>query len=791
MRSVRTDRVTRYVAIALYACLVLTSAGALTDAERIQFANGLYARGMYELAITEYKTFLREFPKSDKLDVAHFRLGESYRHLGNAAAAQAELRTVFDKFPKSEHRFKAGFRYADLVFADGKHEAAAEAYGKVVEAGPPDDILVASRYMRGVALVKAGKPEDAAVSLEQVRKHHADSEFFTYALLELGQIYGRDLGAKTDPKRLDEALVLYATVLEKTKDARMAAEALFQSGDLQFRRRAFDKSFAAYKKLFNDYPDDRRSFEARLQAAWAAHNAGLFAEALRYADKALKDKKEERQHGEWLYLKANCERQLMQNTEAAKTYARLQKEDPKSRFTEAVHYERAVVCYKMGKYKDAITEAGQVTLTDAVRKDVYWLMAESHAALKQTTDAVQYYRLIARDFPKSDVAADAMYRLAHYLQERKEYKEASRYYTTLVANFPKNELAPRALFASAFCRAKDDAHDEAARDWSALVEKYPKHALVEESIYHRAMSEIRLGRDKDAIASLLGLLEKFPKTGMAADAHYWHGILLKKAGKMKDAEAELRTALKQKPGRELAREINFQLASVLHKQGKTDESAKLFQPLLESSLKDEFSPEMLEWLAQQAIDKKDYDEAVKSAEVLVKRSKDAGWRQIGWCLIGRAQLRKGDPAAAAKAYGEALKSKEGTILAAESALRLGEIALDAKRYKSSGDYFRRAAEMAAGGEMLGIRAKAYAGLGHTAKGQKNPGAAARFFMSVAVLYDDPELVPECLYEAGEAFSAAGSDESAKKAFEELVERYPKSEWAGKVGGKKRPVANDQ
>lgn len=782
MISVCMTRVTYCLAAALFMCAATPSTGALTDAERIQFANGLYARGMYELAITEYKSFLREFPASKQADTARFRLGESYRRTGNSAAAQSELRHVVDKFPKSEFRFKAGFRLADLLFSDGKHKEAAEVYGKVIAGGPPDDILAASRYMRGIALVKIDKLDEGVRSLEEVRKHHADSEFFSYALLELGRVYGRKT-EKVDEKRLDEALAIYAAVAEKATEARIAAEALFQMGDLHFRRRTFDRSFAAYRKLFEKYPDDRRSFEARLQAGWAAHNAGLYAEALRFAEAGVKDRKREAEHAEWFYLKANCERQLMQNPEAAGTYARLQKEYPKSRFAEAVHYERAVVCYKMGKFKDAIAEAEQMTLTDAVRKDVYWLLAESYAALDKATDAVQYYRLIARDFPKSDVAADAMYRLAHYLQERKEYKEAARYYTTLVQNFPGNELAPRALFASAFCRAKDGAHDGAARDWAALVEKYPSHTLVEESMYHKAMSEVRLERDKDAAASLVSLLKRFPKTALAADAHYWQGILLKKAGKMQDAEAELRVALKKEPGRELTREINFQLASVLHRLGKTEESAKLFEPLLGSSLKDEFSPEMLEWLAQQAIEKKDYDAAIKSAEILVKRSKDGGWRQVGWCLVGRAQLRKGDAKAAEKAYREALASKEGTVLAAESALRLGEIALAAKRYKHSGEYFTRASEMAAGGEMLGIRARAYAGLGHTAKGQRNAGAAARYFMSVAVLYDDPELVPECLYEAGAAFSASGSAESSKRAFDELVERYPKSEWAKKVGGK--------
>jgi TolA-binding protein len=53
-------------------------------------------------------------------------------------------------------------------------------------------------------------------------------------------------------------------------------------------------------------------------------------------------------------------------------------------------------------------------------------------------------------------------------------------------------------------------------------------------------------------------------------------------------------------------------------------------------------------------------------------------------------------------------------------------------------------------------------------------------MMVAILYDDPDIVPEALYGALEAFAASGALSDAREAALELDERYPETEWAEKA-----------
>jgi len=762
----------------LPACLVpslllvfCSAAGALDEAERLQFADGLYSRGMHELASKEYEAFLKNFPSHSKLDAVHFRLGECNRSLGRHEAAEKEF-SIVSKNSASEFRYKAGFKRAE-VFADmGKPDKAIELFRAVVKESPTEEITSAAMYHVGDLLVKTARTNEAIEAFIQVKDKYPNSQFNSFALMRLGEIYGKD------PAKEQDALALYAAVAAKPASPRIGAEALFQSAELYFRKKAYDKSAEAYRKLLKEYPADQRAVEARIQAGWAEHNAGFYAGALSIAEEGLK-KNVAGDRPEWLYLKANCERQLMKNEDAIKAYAVLLSEFPGGIYESAARYETALTFFKMGKYMNAIREADQVKGSNEIKKDVYWLLAESYAAIKDSTSAVQYYRLIVKEFPKSAVAADSAYRLAHHLQVKGEFKEASRNYLTVAENFPGDKLAPQALYASAFCLAKAGMTAEALRDWTAMVQKYPDSPLAEDALYQKAAIETRLRRDKDAQESYRELLKKFPKTRYAADAHYWEGMFLSAQKKWQDAEAELRQALKSSPATELERESNFALAAVLQKTGKFDESATLLQALVSSPIKEKIPSDLVSWLSEYMFDRKKYDESISAGEILLTRSSEPKWQQTGFCLVGRGRFATGDMKSAEEAFRKALAIKVTTGFAAEAAIRLGDITSSAKNYDEAVKNYELAARLSGDESMIGVRARAYAGLGRTAKAKSDFPAAARYFMSVAILYDDAELVSECLFEAADAYARLSKKEESQKAAKELLERYPESAWAKK------------
>jgi len=779
-------RLGRICAAILIPCVIATVAQADAYLERMLFADGLYTRGMHDLAAKEYASILEAFPTGDQRDAATFRMAECLRLKGDAAAAGKLYARVIVEHKTSPFRLRAAYRRARLYMEEGDFESAAAHFGVIVRESPPKDLAAASLYYLGESLHKTEAVDKADAAFARVVKEHPSSMFYAYALMKRGDVH-RDrwtaaIETKADgaDKHADQAITFFAKALERPGTDRTAAEALFQLAEIHFRRRNFEKSSEYYRQLLTKFPADHRSVVARMQAAWSASNAGLYAEAIALADKALADPSSAPVEDEWLYLKANAERQLPQNAKAVITYLKLLTRHAESRFAESARHEAAVAYYAMGRYKDAIRHAEHIRLVPALRIDVSWLLAESYAALDRGAEASQYYRMVMRDAPGTERARDATYRLAHQLQKQEAYREAAKFYRAVVTEFADDPLAPQALYASAFCLARAEAHDEAARDWRQLVADYAKHELVEDAIYQKALSEIRLERREDATASLTELLRRFPKSRFVADGWYWKGMLLREQEKFAAAEEALRKAMQVATRDELRREATFQLGLVLQKLDRQADAAKLLQELLDSPLSGKFPPALLEWLSIHHGEQKAHDKAAAAAKLLLDTTQEAAWLQAGGVLLGRAEAARGNKVAAETAFKQALETGVNTRYASEAALRLGDLSLAAKDGAAAETYFRLASEKAAPESEIGVRARSFFGLGRAAVLRKSDEEASRYFMSVAILYDHQQLVPESLFHAAGAFDRLEREEDRQKAVEELVARYPESTWAGKA-----------
>ena len=166
---------------------------------------------------------------------------------------------------------------------------------------------------------------------------------------------------------------------------------------------------------------------------------------------------------------------------------------------------------------------------------------------------------------------------------------------------------------------------------------------------------------------------------------------------------------------------------------------------------------------------------------MVSYTESDRWRVIGWYVRGTAARGAGDDVVAAEAFdtclglpGESPEKVQAACERADLAFAAGDLAMAARRYGE-------AAEWASSDAMLDLRARSYFGLGRVAESREDWADAARRFMSVGILFDDPALTPEALYRAAEAFGRSGKPAEQGKALDELKERYPESEWASGNG----------
>lgn len=745
---------------------------ALSEAEQLQFADGLYSRGMWETALKEYQAYLVQNPRQASTDAVTYRLGECYRALGRTNEAEQAYQRVFDEFPEGEFHCRAGLRRAELLEQAGRGSDQILLLTTLLKGAPSPELGAACQFALGVALEKQGQVAAAAEAYDAVLVKYSGTQLVPYAALALAGIDRRG-----DGKR---AALLYGLAAATPGTPRLGAEALFQLGDFCYARKDYEAAAQAYEKLATRYPQDERVAQSRLQQAWSLYNAQRFAESLRLCGQETDGGADgSAKRPEWLYLKANGLRQVMKNEEAAATYAELLKLQPAGDLAVSAAYERALALFKLGRFEAAIDQARGLITAERVKRDVCWLLAESCAALNDQAGAVQYYRMLLDQFPDSSLAGDALYRLAHLLQKKGDLLQAAELFGRLASDFPRHELVAQALFAQATCLGTAKKTGPAVAVYARLIQQFPQSRFVEDALYQKAISETFLRRDSQALETWRELLGRFRNTKYLADARFWSGVLLEEAGKLEESESAFRQVLtiEPAPADDLILRTRFRLALVLQRRGKPDEAAPLLLELTGTPMRGKFPPELLEWLGDYQLKKREYAGAAGVVDLLLAEAKQDNWKQTAWCLKGKILMGQGRVDEARQAFERVTAVNSRSQAMTEAWLKLGELGLLANDPDKARRAFEESATLASTELLLPIRVQAYAGIGKALKMKGDQAGAARHFLSVAVLFDDPDLVPECLFEAAAAFEAAGKDEDARKARKELRERYPGSDWA--------------
>lgn len=749
------------------------AARALDAKEQLQFADGLYSRGLYALAAREYSGLLTN-AAVEGADAALFRLGECHRQLGHRAAADAAYAGLVEKHPRSEFRFRGEFRRAELHVTGGEFIQAVNLFRAMLAANPPDDIRAPALYYHGFAQDRLLLTNDAEAAFAEIVAKYPGTPFFPLACVSLGELREKR-GAPPA-----EARELYAKAAEKPSSPRVGAEALFKLADLEFRNRNYPASADAYTKLLATYPKDERTVSNQLAIAWAFHNAARFPLALQIAG-AQAPLAPEATRAEWLYLKANSERQLKQHDAAIADYAAMLQQFPGSPLAGAAAYEQAVLLFQQDRHADVLALASMIAPTNAAGLDVYWMLAESHAAQKQAGAAIANYRKILEQFPRSDRAPLAQFRLSKLHQDAGEFAEASAGYRQFAANYPKHGLAADALAASAACQLQLGKKDGAVADWAALAQQVPGYPALDQLLFAKAQAEVELARIADAKSSLELLIKLCPGSPLLAKVHYTLGALQEKSGEFDPAAYHYAVALALKPEPGLQESLQFRRVAVLQRQGRNDEAAAVLQPMLATPSLRKVPPPLLDWLARWQLLKQNFAAADEAATQLVSLSADASLQRAGWYVAGLARqgLRNFGGARTAFEAVAATTNAPANRETIEASLHLGEVLLALNEHAAAAAAYARSAEQAGTDALLDIRARSYHGLGLAFAAQGKWEEAGRYFMSVAVLFDDAALTPECLFRAAEAFAKQNKAEERQKALEELKRRYPESEWAKK------------
>ena len=739
--------------------------------DRLLLADGFFRRGMYDLAAREYSAL----SDAEKTAPVLFRLAECYRKLKKPVEADAVYCRVLELNPKGIERYRAQIQRAVLAMEGERFDAARVSFDSLTGDAVPVDIRQAAFYHLGECLERQSRTNEAVSAYDRLLKLKPESDYTGFGKMRLAWLLS--CLPEKEPRTRAESLYRELSALQAKPE--FAADALVKLARLAAEAGRREASAGFYVELRQRFPEQSVALAVAAEGVRACLEAERGIEALGLAEWGLAQASGDLRR-ELLLLKAMTLQYLSRYKDAVLVYDDFITAYPVSPDLPKARYGRIRAFYQDGRYEDVLTASAQLSTPPVeVADTLLWMQAGSAEKLNKPELAVQACSQLAEKYPDSPFADDALYRIGWLAQKSKNWTGASQAYLGLVAKKPQSELVPQALLASGVCLEQTGDTAGAIRDWSRLLLEYPQAAVVPEALYQKALVELRIKDFRAAALSLDELLSRYVKSERYAEAAFWRGSLASQDENLQRAEQLLKMAVERKLPESIDREARLQLGIVLFKLGREEEAAACFQPLLNLEMQQKIDPERLIWLAEFQLSRKNPQAALMAAQVLLDKWPGDVRKQTAHALRAKVFEQQGDFVKAAVEYRTALSINVRGSYAADAAYALAEILFKEHKYGEAEGYYKTTADFTPASEQVSLRARAYAGLMRTAVLLKKDEDAVRYAMTLAILFDDAELVPEALDTAAEIFIRTGRRQEAQGVINELLQRYPRSVRAAK------------
>ena len=742
------------------------------DQRQLDYANGLFARKLYDLAIPEYQKYLEDYPGRPGRANAYFSLGECYRNLHRDSNARTNLQKVLSDYVESEFAGPAAFALAEMAFTDKDYATALPLFHRSAGKSKEPAVALSARYFEARCLEALGRKDEAADIYAQVADVGNPNPYREDARVTAASIFS------TRGKKLD-ALKQYEALANEVQKPALKAEAAVHGGMIALELVQADKGkidnamaqrAAALFQKARALPDAGK-FRALAQVGFRRlqYQTGQYTQLLADYKKEF-DNLPEAAQAEVLLLAANSERQLEHSKQAEALYRQIINKYPDREEAKDAAYQQLINVYNSDPtaISAAVDQFLATNPTNERADQAKLLKAEALYKQQNYTEAASLYGELRASELSPRLRAEAAYKLGLCHIQTKNTPGVIEAFTYYMQTFPDSPEMPAALAQRALGYEQDKNYDAALTDLNIILAKYPKAHEREAALQLKALILGQQDKTKAMVETFRQLLKEFPKSSVAAQAQYYIGKTAFEAKDYKTALAALNTA------RQLNKEQYYNLASIriiLCQFYLKDRAAltKEVNAFMASSPDTNVAPEVLEWLGIEYYNEKNFQAAEKYLSALRKIDNTGSVKPDYLFYLGDAATKLKNLPEAEEAFAKYLQTAKDPAGKAKVLLTLGTVKISAHKP----DEAQKIAEEIMALQPEGrVNAEARLLAGEVQLERGNFDDAGKAFKGVALLYDDPAITPRALDKAALAFRQAGNTEEADRLSHELHERYP-------------------
>ena len=743
-----------------------------SDQRQLDYANALFTRKLYDLAIPEYQKYLDDYPGRPGRANAYFSLGECYRNLNRVSSARTNLQKVLNDYGDSEFAAPAAYALAEIAFADKDYATALPLFHRSAGKSKEPAVALSARYFEARCLEALGRKDEAANIYAGVAESGNPNPYREDARVTAASIFAAR-GRKVDALKQYEALANEAQKpalkAESAVRGGMIALELIQADKGKLDKSMVDRATALLQKGRTMPEAGKFRAIAQVGLRRLQYQTGQYAQLLADYKKELGTLPEGAQ-AEVLLLAANSERQLGHSKEAEALYRDIIAKYPDREEAKDAAYQRLINVYNTdpSALNAAVDEFLATNPTGERADQAKLLKAEALYKQQNYTEAASIYGELRGSQLSPKLRAEAAYKLGLCHVQTKNVTGVIEAFTYYIQTFPDSPEIPAAMGQRALAYEQSKNYTAALNELNIIIAKYPKAREREATLQLKALILGQQENTKGMVDTFRQLLKEFPKSSVAAQAQYYIGKAAFEAKDYKTALTALNTA------RQLNKEQYYNLASlriILCQFYLKDQAAltKEVNDFMASSPSANVPPEVLEWLGIQYYNEKNFQAAEKYLSALRKVDNPGKVKPDYLFYLGDAATKLKNMAEAEEAFSKYLQTAKDPAGKAKVLLALGAVKISAHKPDDAQKIAEEIMVLQPEGR---VNAEARLLAGEVQLERGNFDDAGKAFKGVALLYDDPAITPRALNKAALAYRQAGKAEEADRLSRELRERYP-------------------
>ncbi len=729
-----------------------------TEDQSLLAANGFYKREMYDMAVYEYEKFLIASPKAEGRDGAMFRLAESHRFLGNSEAARTGYERLLEEFRTGEFVGSGAYRLAEIYYGENNYGAAIELFRTARENSESEAVQLSASFYEANALDANDKQAEALKIFKKLAKKRTDNPYRDAADFYVAESLSK-AGAKA------EALDVYARLGDEADKADLQAEATVKAAAIAAELGRDDEARKLFKKaLAKPAIGDWRGV-AKLGAIRLAYEAGEFEEPAGLTNQEIADLPKEA-IPEAMLISANAKRQLGEKEGAIALYEQVLAEYPDSDAAASARFQRLVSLDQTNgaELLEQVDDFLANSTDPRERGRAFLLKAETLFKQGEYEKAIEFYtKSLDSKLPKRQLE-QALFKLGWCYAQTQDWIAARQTFSKFVDTYPKSDLLASALAQRALAAQQSQAYDDAMADFRRLVEEFPKASERELALQQMALTLGQQEKFDEMGDTFRRLLEEYPETNAAGQAEYWIGWALFEKAEYPEAITHLERARELDPEQFGDRSTVRIILAHFYREDRPAVAAEA-----EKATPGVVPSDVMIWLGNQYFEEGDYAKAESFLAPLAERDPSIPVSAEVLISLVEARLAQNKYDAARGPVDRYMAEARDPVSRARALLAKGEIALgkgeptEAERFGEEALLLQPEGKYNAAGRMLMSDIQMAAG---------EYDAAARGFLTIAVLYDDPAVTPRALRRAADAYQRAGNELEAEKALAELEQRFP-------------------